>query len=87
MEKTIRARFLNRVFVPQERLEIKLEEGEEVAITISENPPSFKTEKNIEALRATAGGWRGLIDTEELKRNIYADRLISTSFGCCSPWN
>jgi len=78
MEETIRARFLNRVFVPLERLEIELEEGEEVAITVSENPPSFKTEKFIEALRATAGGWRGLIDAEKLKRNIYADRLIST---------
>lgn len=78
MEETIRARFLNRVFVPLERLEIELEEGEEVAITVSEKPPSFKTEKFIEALRATAGGWRGLIDAEKLKRNIYADRLIST---------
>jgi hypothetical protein len=29
-------------------------------------------------LRASAGGWKGLIDAEELKRNIYADRLIST---------
>lgn len=25
-----------------------------------------------------AGGWKDLIDAEELKRNIYADRLIST---------
>ena len=32
----------------------------------------------IEALRASAGGWKGLIDAEELKRNTYADRLIST---------
>ena len=78
MEKTIRARFLNRVFVPLERLEIELEEGGEVAITVSEKKTSFKTEKFIEVLRATAGGWRGLIDAEELKRNIYADRIVST---------
>jgi hypothetical protein len=32
----------------------------------------------IEALRASAGGWKGLIDAEELKRNIYADRLSTT---------
>lgn len=29
-------------------------------------------------LERSAGGWKGLIDAEELKRNIYADRLIST---------
>ena len=32
----------------------------------------------IEALRASAGGWKGLIDAEELQRNLYADRLINT---------
>jgi hypothetical protein len=32
----------------------------------------------LAALRASAGGWKGLNDVEELKRNIYADRLIST---------
>jgi len=31
--------------------------------------------KKKEGLEATAGGWKGLIDAEELKRNIYADRL------------
>jgi len=28
--------------------------------------------------RRSFGGWKGLIDGEELKRNIYADRLINT---------
>ena len=31
-----------------------------------------------DALKATAGAWKGLIDAEELKRNIYEDRLIDT---------
>jgi hypothetical protein len=31
-----------------------------------------------EALKRTAGGWKDLIDCEELKRNIYSDRLIAT---------
>lgn len=37
-----------------------------------------KTEKTIEILSKTAGSWCKLIDAEKLKRNIYADRLIST---------
>jgi hypothetical protein len=31
-----------------------------------------------DALKATAGAWKGLIDAETLKRNIYEDRLIDT---------
>ena len=29
----------------------------------------------IEAIRTTAGAWNGTYDPEELKHNIYADRL------------
>jgi hypothetical protein len=28
-------------------------------------------------LERSAGGWKGLIDAEELKRNIYADMLTA----------
>ncbi len=35
-------------------------------------------ETAIEALRATAGGWKNSIDTEQLKKDIYADRSINT---------
>jgi len=76
--KRIRARFSNGVFKPLESIEVELEEGEEVSIAISELPSTFKPEKIIKALRATSGGWRGLIDADKLKRDIYADRLIST---------
>jgi hypothetical protein len=31
-----------------------------------------------DALKATAGAWKNLIDAETLKRNIYEDRLIDT---------
>jgi hypothetical protein len=31
-----------------------------------------------DALKATAGAWKDLIDAEALKRNIYEDRLIDT---------
>ena len=43
---------------------------------IIEETPSLLEEKDV--LEATAGGWKDLIDAEELKKNIYADRLIST---------
>ena len=29
-------------------------------------------------LERSAGGWKGTIDADELIKNIYADRLIST---------
>jgi predicted DNA-binding antitoxin AbrB/MazE fold protein len=73
MAKEIRARFSHGVLEPLEALDLK--EGEEVNVIITERPQG---KGMIEALRASAGGWKGLVDAEELKRNIYADRLIST---------
>jgi predicted DNA-binding antitoxin AbrB/MazE fold protein len=74
MAKEFRARFSHGVLEPLETVDLK--EGEEVKVIIAERPTQGKG--MIEALRASAGGWKGLIDAEELKRNIYADRLIST---------
>ncbi len=74
MEKTINAKFSNGVIKPLEKL--ALEEGKELIITISEAPAG--AEKTLEALRNSFGGWKGLIDAEELKKSIYADRLINT---------
>ena len=73
MAKEIRARFSKGKIEPLE--EVDLEEGEEVRVII---PDRAKGKRMIEALRATAGGWKDLVDGEELKRNIYEDRLIST---------
>ena len=73
MAKEIRARFSHGVLEPLEALDLK--EGEEVKVLITERPQG---KGMINALRASAGGWKGLIEAEELQRNIYADRLIST---------
>jgi predicted DNA-binding antitoxin AbrB/MazE fold protein len=75
---TIRARVRHGMLEPLEKTD--LPEGKEVSVTILEKPALPDTEKRgmLEALRATAGGWKGLIDAEELKRNIYTDRLIAT---------
>jgi predicted DNA-binding antitoxin AbrB/MazE fold protein len=72
MAGTIRARFANGVFEPLERLDVP--EGEVLTITIIRLPTADKAG----GLKRSAGGWKGLIDAEELKRNIYADRMIST---------
>ena len=73
MAKEIRVRFSKGKIEPLE--EVDLEEGEEVRVII---PDRAKAKRVIAALRATAGAWKGTHDPEELKRNIYADRLIST---------
>ena len=37
-----------------------------------------RSERKEDGFEKSAGSWAGLIDGEELIRNIYADRLIST---------
>ena len=72
MAGTIRARFANGVLEPLERLDVP--EGEVLTITIIRLP----VKEDGGGLERSAGGWKGLIDAEELKRNIYTDRLIAT---------
>jgi predicted DNA-binding antitoxin AbrB/MazE fold protein len=72
MTKTIRARVRGGVLELMESVD--LPEGEEVTVTITNEP----TIEDVEAFRRAAGSWRGKVDAEELIRNIYADRLIST---------
>jgi len=71
MEKKIKARFKGGIIEPLEKLE--LEEGEEINITISPLP---RRKDVLKALKSTAGAWKGTHDPEELKKNIYFDRLI-----------
>lgn len=74
MGRKIRAEFSKGVIRPLEKLDI--EEGRKVTITVEEAPS--EAAKTIESLKSSFGGWRNLIDTEKLKRNIYTDRLINT---------
>ncbi len=68
MIKTVKARFSKGVIKPLEKVEFP--EGRELKIVILE------PERDI--LDATFGSWADLVDCEELKKNIYADRQIST---------
>ena len=72
MTKIIRAHMRRGMLEPMENID--LPEGEEVTVTITRVP----SPGDVDAFRKAAGAWRGNVDAEELIRNIYADRLIST---------
>jgi predicted DNA-binding antitoxin AbrB/MazE fold protein len=70
MVRTIRARFSKGVFWPLEPDVAKtLQEGDEVLITVS----TSEAVESADPLVDSAGGWRGLVDAEALKRQVYAD--------------
>ena len=70
MSKTIKANFSKGLIEPLEKIDI--EEGKKLVITIREiRAPSEKRDSFL----ASAGGWKDLIDCDELIKNIYADRL------------
>jgi predicted DNA-binding antitoxin AbrB/MazE fold protein len=71
MGETIRVRIRGGMLEPLEKVD--LPEGQEIMITILDVP----AERDFEAFRRAAGGWKGTIDAEALIRNIYADRLVS----------
>ena len=70
MVKSVRARFSNGTLTPLEPLD--LEDGQEVNVSIEDVP---STDRRLEALRASAGGWEGGRDPEELKRMLYEARV------------
>ena len=75
MVRTIRAKFSCGVFEPLEPAAADMvHEGQEVLITISTESAALRGDP----IRDTAGGWKDLIDADALKRNIYADRFVST---------
>lgn len=78
MSGTVRARFKAGVLELLDRVD--LSEGVEVSVTIIESAAKDdeRGEGMRDALKATAGAWKDLIDAETLKRNIYEDRLIDT---------
>ena len=74
MVRTIKAKFSKGVFEPLEpEMADLVKEGDEVFLTVS-TVPAVPGDPLVE----TSGRWRGLVEAETLKRNIYADRLIAT---------
>jgi len=72
MGTTIRARFANGVLEPFE--DPRLNEGDEVVVRIE----PLSSAPGLAWLEQTAGGWKGLIDADELKRRIEESRLLVT---------
>ena len=76
MGRTIKARFSKGMIEPLEKVEIR--EGEVITISILEARSKPGRRNFSDALKKTAGGWKSLIDCDELIPNIYSDRLIAT---------
>ena len=72
LNKTIRVRARKGALEPLEKINIT--EGKEYSVAISEIP----SEKDIEAFRAAAGGWKGKVDAKKLLRDIRASRNVLT---------
>jgi len=54
------------------------EEGKKEVLDYIDHLKTKRKEKTLRLLKRTAGKWKGLIDTEKLKRDIHSDRLICT---------
>jgi predicted DNA-binding antitoxin AbrB/MazE fold protein len=72
MVREIRARYSRGVIEPLEKLE--LDEGEEVIISVKD--VSTKPVPG-DALERTAGGWEGLVDTDQLLKDFAESRKIT----------
>ncbi|MEX2099943.1 MAG: antitoxin family protein [Acidimicrobiia bacterium] len=70
MARAIRARFSRGKIEPLEPVD--LIEGEEIDVTITERAAAG--DDLAKSLAASAGAWRGLVDGDELLRNIAQDR-------------
>jgi hypothetical protein len=74
MMKTIKAKFSHGSFIPLDPPPAELvHEGDEVLLAVIPICPASDL-----ILSETAGSWKSLVDAEEMTRNIYADRLVST---------
>jgi len=68
---TFKARYKDGIIKPLEKVDI--EDGTEITIALLEK-------KGIDpnGLIRSFGGWKDTVDCDELLKNIYADRQIST---------
>ena len=73
MVRSVKATYKDGVLEPAESPD--LEDGQEVGLSISEaGDAPDATRERVE----TAGSWKGLVDAERLKRDIYESRQIVT---------
>ena len=73
MLKTLRVKYTKGILKPLEKL--RLREGKEITITITEFSSSTRKK---DAFAASAGSWKGTIDADKLIKDIYESRSVST---------
>ena len=66
--KTIKVRFSNGVLEPLDKVDIP--EGKVLIISIVGEPNKSDKKKFVEGINASFGGWKDLVDCDELKKNI-----------------
>ena len=72
--KHVRAKYSRGLLEPLEELD--LEEGAEVSLSIETEPSQ---ERRLDALRRSAGGWKGHHDDpDELVRMLYESRITGS---------
>ena len=76
MITSVEARYLNGAIVPMETLDI--EEEAALLMNIEVKAQGSATEDGLKVLRATAGGWKGAHDQDELINDIYESRVVNT---------
>ncbi len=76
MVEGVKARYSQGAIMPLEPLDI--EEGASLRISIEVESRTARGERGLKALRASAGGWKGTHDPDELIRDIYEARLTGS---------
>ena len=83
----VRAKYENGVLTPLEPLD--LAEGAEVMVSVEDAPAGVigkesiddhrqSFEERIKTTQSAAGGWKGSLDPDELKRMIYEARIAGS---------
>ena len=75
MIENVRARYRNGVLTPIKPIE--LSEGDEVTISVGTRSP-LSSEERRERLRSLVGAWKGRVDGEAMKKQIYEARRIGS---------
>ncbi|MBF0539706.1 MAG: antitoxin family protein [Nitrospirae bacterium] len=71
MSTVIKATYNNGLIEPLE--EVNLIDGTELTVNIPDELKITHRKNFLDALNATAGGWKDLIDCEQLIKDIYAE--------------
>ena len=74
--KSIRATFSNGVIKPLEKVDVS--EDEEIIVTVKKKSEKAKKKSFLDVLDEIREAWKGSVDYDELKKNIYESRHINT---------